>query len=290
MSGYGIAPYGTGLYGYATPPPPMEFTRVFAVSDRVVQVTLSVEPMHLASTGAGDALNPSTWSITVVSTGRVLTPIAVEMVDAFTYNILTLQSFASALVDMQLATSTLLDSNSVPFPALSATFKGAYASNDATHDTRTAASGYALSDLANSATYLTNYTYGATSPSAGMADYVGGTLVISSGGDYVTQSGPSLLQKLIIRRVVSKPGDFFHLPKYGVGLREKEPLPVVDLRKLAKAIEMQVAEEPEVAEVKASLSYAASAGTLNIGLKVRMRTTGQQVAVAMAVPTGVVQL
>ncbi len=276
MSGYGIAPYGTGLYGYATPPPPMEFTRVVAVSDRVVQVVLSVEPLHLASTGAGDALNPSTWSITVVSTGRVLTPIAVEMVDAFTYNILTLQSFASALVDMQLATSTLLDSNSVPFPALSATFKGAYASNDATHDTRTAASGYALSDLANKPTAI--------------QDYVGGTLQISSAGDYVTQSGPELLQKLIIRRVVSKPGDFFHLPKYGVGLREKEPLPVVDLRKLAKAIEMQVAEEPEVAEVKASLSYAASAGTLNIGVKVRMRTTGQQVAVAMAVPTGVVQL
>jgi len=254
----------------------MEFTRVVAVSDRVVQVVLSVEPLHLASTGAGDALNPSTWSITVVSTGRVLTPIAVEMVDAFTYNILTLQSFASALVDMQLATSTLLDSNSVPFPALSATFKGAYASNDATHDTRTAASGYALSDLANKPTAI--------------QDYVGGTLQISSAGDYVTQSGPELLQKLIIRRVVSKPGDFFHLPKYGVGLREKEPLPVVDLRKLAKAIEMQVAEEPEVAEVKASLSYAASAGTLNIGVKVRMRTTGQQVAVAMAVPTGVVQL
>lgn len=276
MSGYGISPYGTGLYGYATPPPPMEFTRVFAVSDRVVQVVLSVEPMHLASTGAGDALNPSTWSITVVSTGRVLTPIAVEMIDAFTYNILTLQSFDSALVDLQLTTSTLLDSNSVPFPALSATFKGAYASNDATHDTRTAASGYALSDLANKPTAI--------------QDYVGGTLEISSAGDYVTQSGPELLQKLIIRRVVSKPGDFFHLPKYGVGLREKEPLPVVDLRKLAKAIEMQVAEEPEVAEVKASLSYAASAGTLNIGVKVRMRTTGQQVAVAMAVPTGVVQL
>jgi hypothetical protein len=276
VSGYGISPYGTGLYGYATPPPPMEFTRVVAVSDRVVQVVLSVEPLHLASTGAGDALNPSTWGITVPSTGRVLTPIAVEMIDAFTYNILTLQSFDSALVDLQLTTSTLLDSNSVPFPALSAIFKGAYASTDATNDKRTAASGYALSDLANKPTAI--------------QDYVGGTLEISAGGDYVTETGPELLKKLIIRRVVSKPGDFFHLPKYGVGLREKEPLPVVDLRKLAKAIEMQVAEEPEVAEVKASLSYAASAGTLNIGLKVRMRTTGQQVAVAMAVPTGAVQL
>lgn len=276
MSGYGIAPYGTGLFGYATPPPPMTFASVFAISDRVVQVKLTVEPLHSSTTGDGDAVNPSTWQISVPSTGRVLTPISVEMVDAFTYNILTLQTFAPAQIDMLLVTSSLKDTNQIPFPTLSAPFKGALASNAASDEKRTAASGYALSDIANKVT--------------GLEDYVGGTLQISSGGDYVTETGPDLLKKLIVRRVISKPGDFFHLPKYGVGLREKEPLPVVDLRKLAKAIEMQVAEEPEVAEVKASLAYAASSGILNIGLKARMRTTGQQIAVAVAVPSGSVQL
>ena len=276
MSGYGIAPYGTGLYGFVTPPPPMEFARLFAVSDRVVQAVLSVEPLHLSSTATGDALNPATWNVFVPSTGRILTPIAVEMVDAYTYNILTLESFESSLTQMRLTSSTLLDYNRVPFPFLTGDFAGAYASNTSTNDKRTAASGYALIDIANKTT--------------GIEDYVGGTLQISSAGDYVTETGPELLKKLIIRRVTSKPGDFFHLPKYGVGLREKEPLPVNDLRKLAKAIEMQVAEEPEVAEVKASLSYAASAGTLNIAIKARMRVSGQQIAVAVAVPTGAVQL
>ena len=115
-------------------------------------------------------------------------------------------------------------------------------------------------------------------------DYLG-TLQIEPGGDYASETGVPFLKKLILRRLVSKPGDFFHLPNYGVGLREKEPLPTNDLRKLAKQIEMQVLMEPEVATVKATLSYAAAAAVLYVQLKVGVRQTGQQVAFAVAIPT-----
>lgn len=117
-----------------------------------------------------------------------------------------------------------------------------------------------------------------------------GTLVIESGGDYASMTGAELIKKLILRRLTTKPGDFFHLPNYGIGLREKEPLPVADLRKLAKAIELQVAQEPEVAAVKATLAYSASAAVLNVRVQAQLKTSGQQVAVAVAVPTGQVVL
>ncbi len=117
-----------------------------------------------------------------------------------------------------------------------------------------------------------------------------GTLVIESDGDYASMTGAELIKKLILRRLTTKPGDFFHLPNYGIGLREKEPLPVADLRKLAKAIELQVAQEPEVAAVKATLAYSASAAVLNVRVQAQLKTSGQQVAVAVAVPTGQVVL
>lgn len=117
-----------------------------------------------------------------------------------------------------------------------------------------------------------------------------GMLEIESGGDYASMTGAELIKKLILRRLTTKPGDFFHLPNYGIGLREKEPLPVSDLRKLAKAIEVQVAQEPEVGAVKATLAYSASAATLNVRVQVQLKPTGQQVDVAVAVPTGQVVL
>lgn len=114
---------------------------------------------------------------------------------------------------------------------------------------------------------------------------VSGTLTIDSGGDYASESGPAFVRKLILRRLTTKPGEFFHLPNYGLGLREKEPLPVNNLRALAKAIEQQVALEPEVSAVKANLSYAANAAILYVKVQAQLRQTGQQLVVPMAVPT-----
>jgi len=95
--------------------------------------------------------------------------------------------------------------------------------------------------------------------------------------------------KLVKRRLISNTGDFFHLPNYGLGLRIKEPIPNVDLRKLAVQIEQQVNLEPEVAESRASLSYAAGTGTLLINLKVRLKATGDVIQTDMTIPTGAVQ-
>lgn len=118
---------------------------------------------------------------------------------------------------------------------------------------------------------------------------VGGTLKITSGGDYASMSGAELVKKLVLRRLMSKPGDFFHLPNYGIGLREKEPTPNVDLKKLAKQIEEQVNLEPEVASSRASLAYSAGTGALVIQLKILLKATGDVIQTNLTIPSGAVQ-
>ena len=101
-----------------------------------------------------------------------------------------------------------------------------------------------------------------------------GTLVLRAGGDYQTDTGPALLKKLILRRVTTPRGAFFHLPDYGLGLRVKEPLPTPELFKLKAELELQVKREPDVDAVAATVLYDRS-GHLSVQLRVRTRKTGQ---------------
>lgn len=128
-------------------------------------------------------------------------------------------------------------------------------------------------------------------PPAG-ADVLGaGTLSITAGGDYAFEEGTDLLKKLVLRRLITRPGEFRHIPAFGVGLAIKEPLPAGgDLLKLRTAIEGQVMKEPEVEDVKAELILDPNAGSLTLNLRVKVRGTGQSVSIGPVVlnnPNGV---
>ena len=99
-----------------------------------------------------------------------------------------------------------------------------------------------------------------------------GALQIDAGGDYVLQQGTALVRKLVIRRLITRPGDFYHLPDYGLGLRIKEPVPgeIITLR---GEIERQVELEPDVEAALATLSF--SGNVLTIQVKVVLKTTGE---------------
>lgn len=283
--GYGINNYGTGAYGdgaYSTLAP---YGSAFASGDRVVRVTFTVEPLHFLTTGTGDVLNPRTWTLTEPSTGKIYTVMAVKEVSKLIYEILTLEPFPNHFSTLTLSTATLLTADRVPYPTLSFSFDGVFLNANVSDESKTVARGYYPKDIANTQVPLQ------ADPTIGVqyGEMVGGTLTVTSAGDYESMSGEALVKKLILRRLVSKKGEFFHLPNYGIGLREKEPLPVVDLRALAVSIEQQVALEPEVAAVKANLAYSANASALVIQLKVQIRPTGSVVQVALAVPTGAIQ-
>lgn len=290
--GFGVSPWGTGQWGDAEPeaiPGGIGYGRAYAVGDRVVRVELSHEPLHIVSTGVGDALNPRTWKIRNLVTGQQWTLMAVREVSIKVYEILTFEVLPKHFTELELSTGTLVDADRVPLPSLEFLFNGCYLSDNNTAQQQAAAEGYLQQDLQNNIIYTD-----ASGPTSGAlvqyGEMVSGTLTLDSAGDYVNQYGTDLIKKLILRRMIAKPGDFFHLPTYGMGLRVKEPLPVNDLRKLAAAIEAQVKLEPEVQACKANLSYSASAAVLNVVLRVQLEPNGQTMQIPLVVPTGAVQL
>jgi hypothetical protein len=121
---------------------------------------------------------------------------------------------------------------------------------------------------------------------AEMLGVLGGTLVLTSGGDYESVTGADLVRKLLIRRLLSSPGDFFHLPEYGIGFRLKEPVVVSNLVSLKAEIEKQALREPEVEDVNASVTLDAN-GILTVLLRARLRSSGQQIDVKVPVAAGV---
>lgn len=80
-----------------------------------------------------------------------------------------------------------------------------------------------------------------------------GVFGVDSGNDLDTESGNVALKKRVIRRLMSTPGGFPHLPEYGVGLRVKEPLQSTSLSELRTRIRDQILEEPEVADAEVFL-------------------------------------
>jgi len=284
--GYGVSPWGTGYWGDGNAEISTGSDGVaYAVGNRVVRVNLAVEPLHVSTSGTGDALNPRTWKIQNLATGQVWTLMAVKMLTDTSYEILTLEPLPKHFTELELSTVGLRDVIQTPFSSMEFLFNGCYLASENTPETALASKGITQTDLFNALT--APLTDGAGNS---YSEMVSGTLVVDSAGNYEMQSGADLVRKLILRRLIAKPGDFFHLPNYGLGLRVKEPLPVSDLRKLAAAIEEQVNQEPEVQASKASLSYSASASALIVRLKVQLRPDGQIADIPLVVPTGAIAL
>lgn len=84
-----------------------------------------------------------------------------------------------------------------------------------------------------------------------------GTYQVTDAGDVgVDKSGEASLRKRITRRVLAAANSYFHLQGYGSGVTQKlkRTISVDMLRRLSASIRAQVLREPEVQEVRCSLS------------------------------------
>lgn len=256
--------YGAGAKGSGT-----SIVSALAISTHTVRVGLSAEPMHSSNFVPGDALNPSTWNVQNLSTLAFLHVVSVEPHSPTSYDLLTLEAFGDVTVLHEASSTTLLAADGVQTlnAPRAADFYGIIDADEATQAARLAKQRVTSRDLKNSQV-----------PAS-----VPGTLTIEQSGDYATVSGADLLKKLILRRLMTRPGDFFHLPKYGIGLREKEPIPAGNLGKLKKEIERQILLEPEVASAIVGLTLDSS-GVLTVRVQASLRPTGE--VVAFSTPIG----
>jgi hypothetical protein len=244
--------------------------QAIAIGDRVVLVELSKPPRALSTIGQGDALNPRTWHVQRLDTGAELTVLGVLPVTLGTvFQLYTLKKFAAALIKHRVSAPTLVDPNGNLITSPDhADFDGCEASVPAEVEG-------GLVDLASIQT---------------APDSFAATLRVLPGGDYATESGMSLLRKLVIRRLTTAPNEFFFLdPSYGLGLRVKEPLRVADLNLLRAEAIRQLQQEPEFGTVDVQLSLGSN-GVLTVEVRATLARTNGQVQISIPVPTTFVQL
>jgi len=257
MSGWGTIPYGTGPFGFGLWAS-LFIVDTFVLNERMIRVILSRQPQATSPIVEHDVLNPRSWEITRGDTGEAYTVMGAALVAPQTVDIYTLQKWGDIFVEHTVSAPDLFDSSGNPIVLpFSDTFKGCVAR-------KLSATPQGQVDLLN--------------PQFPDQDGTGGALVIGSSGDYQHESGIPFLRKLIIRRLVTDIGGFFHLDQYGLGLRAKQATIGSDLQRLKGLIERQVALEPEFSAVRATLRLTPT-GILYIGIKARLSSSNEEVQI-----------
>jgi hypothetical protein len=276
MTGWGYSPYGISPYGSAAVGVGVSIASANAISTNEVDVTVNGVAQDNSPYLDGDALNPVTWNVRRLDTGDLLTPVSVTQVGTSTYRVLCLEHFGPVTAEHRISSTTLNDaSGNLLHAPYFADFQGLLAAAEASNAAKLAQRGSSSTDLAN--------------PQAVSSTAMGGTLIINAAGDYANVTGTELVKKLILRRLMTTPGDFFHLPDYGVGLGVKEPLPTSQLAQLKARIEQQVMLEREVEAASAAISVGPGNLT-TIRVQAKLRSTGQTVQLSVTQPSGVVSL
>lgn len=264
--GWGTGPWGLSGWGFGVAGA-LNLTGAIPIDERTVRVTFSTAPRALASYIENDALNPSTWYL-FDANGKSYTILEIEQVGTLVFDVFILETLGGPNLVHQIGAPTLLDAlgNVIGSPS-DASFLGLGAPVSAGR-------GAALTDIANDTTGL---------------DSAGGRLRVGSDGDYQGESGVPFLRKLIVRRLITLPGEFFHLTDYGIGLRVKEPLRTNDLVKIRKEMQAQLLREPEFRAVRVRLALS-SDGTLQVEVQGQLRQDNQEVRIPISVPPPQVEL
>ena len=270
---YGISPYGLGPYGSVSLLSTINVTGAWAISTHGIRVTLSSEPQHLDPFDTGDATNSLTWTVVDVTDGRSLTVVAAEMHDDATVDLVTLEPLGDHLDNHRVTAVGLLSVDGFEATApVDADFAGVVQTIDPIDSIR---ADFRDRDLSNPPFQ------------GGRSDGVAGSLVIGSDGDFETEAGIPLTRKLVLRRMSTRRGSFRHMPEYGLGILEKEPLSAGGLVEQLRDIEDQVRQEPDVINARARGSIDRS-GTLIIQLTVNA-TGGATIDMRMGSRSGRLQ-
>ena len=242
----------TGAYGQFT------VAAARAIASNIVRVVFTQEPIILSSIGANDAANLANWTLVRDSNGRALTILAASAVSGgpLAVDITIAGAFVRSTTSYTV-TAANLESNalSVLVAPKSATFFGMGVQN-------------ARDDLSKPLLDIQNTQVSETA--------VNGTLSVGSSGDYVLESGLTLVKKLIFRRLTTAQGEFYHLAgtDYGLGLKSKEWYTPGNLIILQSRIEAQVRQETEVEDAQATVVLREN-GVLLIRLQVKLLQTDQ---------------
>lgn len=256
--GWGTGLWGTGAWGFGIVAE-LSMLRAYATSTRSVRVVLS------RSVSPATAENSTLWTVTKADDSTLLVEAAMIINLGDEVELFLMSPLPAYPEELTVDAPLITDIMGVLIGAThSATFTGVLY--------QTPQQSAQIVDLANSP--------------FGTEAYTAGTINVGTGNDYVEDSGSEFLRKLIMRRLMTSRGEFFHLPNYGIGLTVKEPLGTTDLVKLKKEIETQVLCEPEFDTAVASISLATN-GVLTVAVRAILTKTQQPVTTTFDIPATV---
>lgn len=229
---YGIAEWGLGTWGTSSE---ISLVGAVAITTHSVMVTLSRPPRASSPLARTDALNPSIWEVKLADGSKTWPVVAVQRVSPVRL-LLHVRTPFESVNKVHVVRSTFLESDtgvsiSAPYDA---EFRGVWS------DVRIRSS-EERSDLAH-------------------GEVFNGGLVVTEGGDYARVYGPDMLKPLILRRLTTSPGSYFHMApeEYGTDLKTKELLKDSQLPTLKKRVEEEILKEPGVTAVSVRVSLQAN--------------------------------
>lgn len=271
-SGYGTDYYGVGPWGIAPPTGTFSLEDIFAVSERSVRVTFTEAAYVQSAFKVGSALNLATWSISIVGSSDPLILIGVREVTgsgARQFELYTLNKFPSYFSTLNVQFPNVLSASETPIVGPSS-------------GTCAAAKVPEITPRLNKIDYV-DISNVPTGPTETL-----GVMQVAASGDYAEDVGDALLKKMVLRRITSLPGAFFHIPEseFGLGVRTKEPLLYSDMKAFKAELERQILLEPDASRVQATVLLG-SDGVLTVKVRVRRQSTGREFDVSVDIPTQV---
>jgi hypothetical protein len=116
-------------------------------------------------------------------------------------------------------------------------------------------------------------THGALAEAATDVLSILASYVASSDGDYAFDEGNTGRKKRVIRRLITTPNGFAHLPGYGLGLltKSKKLARLDQVGKLATDARMQVEREPDIAKAVVTADFGSVPNLLRLHVSIRPR-------------------
>lgn len=289
MSGFGSTPWGSGPFGSGAGGPLLLLTAL-AIRENVVRLGFSDAVYLSRLLDPPDASNPLRYAFAPVSTsvgaaGDAPRPVTAVSADYAVDEVTGFVLGQGRLIDV------VLDRPMTPFPAQyvvtvnnlfdvggTASITTASLGFDAVFkqlQEPTLEAGAPVRDVANPQTRSAMLD-----PLPDPNDPMNlGTFNVDDTGDYAFDEGLVSLKKRILRRLVTSPGAFLHLPGYGVGVPDygKRLAQAAVLSTISAAAEAQIGLEPEVAKVAVRpLLDANNPGIVRFQVLVRTKVGVQQ--------------
>lgn len=248
---YGLSEWGLSVWGVN---PSLYLESAAALTTHAVLVTVSAPMLISSPLGTGDALNPATWSVARDDTSFAWTVVGCSRVTdrrVILYLRTALQSWNRTHVVR--TTELRSSSGALVVSPYELGFRGVLPTT-AINEPRVPF------DLAST-------------------DINAGGLRTTEAGGYERVFGNDAIRKMVLRRLTTFPGSYFHIapPEFGMDLKSKEAVRNSALVAMKRSIELEIMQEPGVFDAKVSIE--SRDGGLFIGASVSTATQTFQVGI-----------